>query len=63
MINITIICLVVYYLVYWPEEECVSVVMEKMILLDERYEVGDSCKVKNQRDVWHGIVAGIGKDN
>ena len=34
-----------------------------MVLVEERYEVGDSFEVKNGRDVWHSIVAGIGKHN
>ena len=59
---IKIVCLVLYYLVHWPNEDCVSVVTEKQMVLEEkRCAVGDECTVKNGKELWCGIVAGIGK--
>ena len=53
--------LVLYYLIYWPLEDCVTVVKENALQQGKKCEVGEECSVKYCGKVVTGIVAGIGK--
>ena len=48
-----------HYLVYWPEEDSVSVVPVENV--QEKCEVGKECEVKLGRKCYKGKVCAIGK--
>ena len=53
--------LVLYYLIYWPLEDCVTVVKENALQQVKKCEVGEECSVKYCGKAVTEIIAGIGK--
>ena len=59
-IHYHVLFLELFYLIYFKNEDCVSVVKEKAII-DDKKNVGMNCHVKDGSRIYEGTVVTFGK--